>query len=48
MSKSKKHERKSATPSPIIVGSIVFSIGMANPVPFIVAVLFVWIFSNRF
>lgn len=44
---SKQKKSPSATPAVIIIGSIVFSIGMANPVPFIVALLFVWIFGNK-
>lgn len=45
MAKSKK--RQSATPGLIIIGSIVLSIAMVNPVPFVFALIFVFIFDDK-
>lgn len=44
----KDAKNKSATPSIIIVGSIITSIVTVNPVPFIVGISSVWLFGDKF
>ena len=45
MKKSRK--KQSVTSGFIIIGAIAISFATANPVPFFVALLFVWIFGNK-
>ncbi len=44
---ARKKKKQSVAPGIIVIGGIAVSFATANPVPFFVALLFVWIFGNK-
>jgi hypothetical protein len=44
----RKSKKRSIVPGLIVIAGIAASFATGNPVPFFVALLFVWVFSNRF
>ncbi len=44
----KTQKNHSSTPTFIIIGSIIMMFALANPMPLVSAILFVWIFSDKF
>lgn len=45
---SKVEKNKSSTPIVIIIGSLVLTFVLANPVFFFVGIFIVWLFSDKF